>query len=90
MCSFEGIILDSSAVEHSAVNRRVVGSNPTRGAKELKFLIRRQHVYGFFCNCKLKILEYIPVFMFYLLRRGTMAIKISDIIFGKNDAHNEL
>ena len=24
--------LDSSAVEHSAVNRRVVGSNPTRGA----------------------------------------------------------
>ena len=25
------IILDSSAVEHSAVNRRVVGSNPTRG-----------------------------------------------------------
>lgn len=27
----ERIILDSSAVEHSAVNRRVVGSNPTRG-----------------------------------------------------------
>ena len=26
------IILDSSAVEHPAVNRRVVGSNPTRGA----------------------------------------------------------
>ena len=26
-----GVILDSSAVEHSAVNRRVVGSNPTRG-----------------------------------------------------------
>ena len=25
------IFLDSSAVEHSAVNRRVVGSNPTRG-----------------------------------------------------------
>ena len=25
------IILDSSAAEHSAVNRRVVGSNPTRG-----------------------------------------------------------
>ena len=24
--------LDSSAVEHPAVNRRVVGSNPTRGA----------------------------------------------------------
>ena len=26
-----GIILDSSVVERSAVNRRVVGSNPTRG-----------------------------------------------------------
>ena len=25
------LILDSSAVEHPAVNRRVVGSNPTRG-----------------------------------------------------------
>ena len=34
---FEGtipyIILDSSMVEHSAVNRVVVGSSPTRGAK---------------------------------------------------------
>ena len=26
------IFLDSSAAEHPAVNRRVVGSNPTRGA----------------------------------------------------------
>src|SRR5579875_926769 len=26
------MFLDSSAVEHPAVNRRVVGSNPTRGA----------------------------------------------------------
>ena len=36
---FEGterIILDSSAVEHSAVNRRVVGSNPTRGVPRLQ------------------------------------------------------
>ena len=38
VCSFEGtcyivsyIILDSSMVEHSAVNRVVVGSSPTRG-----------------------------------------------------------
>ena len=32
MCSFEGImILDSSMVEHTAVNRGVVGSSPTRG-----------------------------------------------------------
>lgn len=30
----EGIILDSSMVEHSAVNRVVVGSSPTRGAKK--------------------------------------------------------
>ena len=28
------IFLNSSAAEHSAVNRRVVGSNPTRGAKK--------------------------------------------------------
>ena len=28
------IILDSSMVEHSAVNRVVVGSSPTRGAKK--------------------------------------------------------
>ena len=27
----DSIVLDSSVVEHSAVNRRVVGSNPTRG-----------------------------------------------------------
>ena len=38
VCGFEGmsissekIILESSMVEHSAVNRRVVGSSPTRG-----------------------------------------------------------
>ena len=29
------IILDSSMVEHTAVNRGVVGSSPTRGAKQL-------------------------------------------------------
>ena len=29
----DSMILDSSVVEHSAVNRRVVGSNPTRGAE---------------------------------------------------------
>ncbi len=29
---YKEVFLDSSAVEHSAVNRRVVGSNPTRGA----------------------------------------------------------
>ena len=30
----ESIFLDSSMVEHSAVNRVVVGSSPTRGAQE--------------------------------------------------------
>ena len=29
----DSLILDSSMVEHSAVNRVVVGSSPTRGAK---------------------------------------------------------
>ena len=38
------IILDSSAVEHSAVNRRVVGSNPTRGAQKTKWFST-----SFFC-----------------------------------------
>ena len=37
MFGFEGmalrVILDSSMVEHAAVNRGVVGSSPTRGAK---------------------------------------------------------
>ena len=34
LCGFQGaiaMILDSSMVEHSAVNRGVVGSSPTRG-----------------------------------------------------------
>ena len=30
------VFLDSSMVEHSAVNRRVVGSSPTRGVKKRK------------------------------------------------------
>ena len=33
------IFLDSSMVEHSAVNRVVVGSSPTRGAKMLLHLL---------------------------------------------------
>ncbi len=36
------IFLDSSMVEHSAVNRVVVGSSPTRGAKEAKLLKKRK------------------------------------------------
>jgi hypothetical protein len=33
LCSFKYIFRDSSMVEHAAVNRRVVGSSPTRGAQ---------------------------------------------------------
>ena len=35
MFGFEGTFLDSSMVEHAAVNRGVVGSSPTRGATTL-------------------------------------------------------
>ena len=62
ICGFEGtclfIFLDSSMVEHSAVNRRVVGSSPTRGAenpvwnqywiflyKYLQILVRYDSIY---------------------------------------------
>ena len=35
------LFLDSSMVEHSAVNRRVVGSSPTRGVGFRNLLIRK-------------------------------------------------
>ena len=38
------LFLDSSAVEHPAVNRRVVGSNPTRGA--IKTTVNEQLRHG--------------------------------------------
>ena len=38
--NFPKIFLDSSAAEHPAVNRRVVGSNPTRGAI---FVVRKSY-----------------------------------------------
>ena len=34
----DSIFLSSSMAEHSAVNRRVVGSSPTWGAEETRFL----------------------------------------------------
>ena len=41
VCGFEGTVLclflDSSMVEHSAVNRVVVGSSPTQGALKTVF-----------------------------------------------------
>ena len=47
-CSFEYIIiLDSSMVERTAVNRDVVGSSPTRGVKKVVDIIRRV-CYNFF------------------------------------------
>ena len=38
--------LDSSAVEHSAVNRRVVGSNPTRGVWLLGQAVKTSPFHG--------------------------------------------
>ena len=35
------MILDSSMVEHTAVNRGVVGSSPTRGVEELGSMVKR-------------------------------------------------
>ena len=45
-CGFEGasfrkVFLDSSMVEHSAVNRGVVGSSPTRGVFSVKEWLRK-------------------------------------------------
>ena len=40
------IILDSSMVEHSAVNRGVVGSSPTRGVFSLVREILLKNLYG--------------------------------------------
>ena len=45
---------DSSAVEQSAVNRLVVGSNPTRGAKNKKNLLFKGR---FFYFCRKSCLE---------------------------------
>ena len=40
------VFLDSSAVEHSAVNRRVVGSNPTRGVWLLGQAVKTSPFHG--------------------------------------------
>ena len=40
-CRNQKIILDSSAVEQPAVNRWVVGSNPTRGGNYLGSVVKR-------------------------------------------------
>ena len=44
------MILDSSMVEHSAVNRRVVGSSPTRGARNTIGRRRGKASNGVFLN----------------------------------------
>ena len=43
------MFLDSSMVEHAAVNRGVVGSSPTRGGKGKPVDV---NVYGFFVSPK--------------------------------------
>ena len=43
------IVPDSSMVEHTAVNRGVVGSSPTRGVEQQRLLESIDYnVYGFF------------------------------------------
>ena len=50
---FEGTFLDSSMVEHSAVNRRVAGSSPARGASVKPRLIKyRSALFGREILCK--------------------------------------
>ena len=47
MFGFEGILsvfLDSSMVEHSAVNRVVVGSSPTRGVSKFGIFFSFLHI----------------------------------------------
>ena len=44
MIEIYNIILDSSMVEHSAVNRVVVGSSPTRGVKLAVRAVARKSV----------------------------------------------
>ena len=46
VCQTNEVILDSSAVEHSAVNRRVVGSNPTRGVWLLGQAVKTSPFHG--------------------------------------------
>ena len=48
------IILDSSMVEHSAVNRVVVGSSPTRGVKYIVLRINNVLLFG--------VINYIALF----------------------------
>ena len=47
------LILDSSMVEHSAVNRVVVGSSPTRGAVAVATKARKHQRLRVFCCPKI-------------------------------------
>ena len=53
------LFLVSSAVEHPAVNRRVVGSNPTRGAI---FVVRKSYN-----SQKAQDTQYLVLFCYYIL-----------------------
>ena len=46
---YNGIFLDSSMVEHSAVNRVVAGSSPARGVSE--YLVEVPQTLCFVCGC---------------------------------------
>ena len=60
------VILSSSVVERSAVNRFVVGSNPTWGEKNIRFLLYFLSIYIFeWSSCtrgNLHRFYYIPLF----------------------------
>ena len=62
------IILDSSMVEHSAVNRVVVGSSPTRGGKNSLAKTCRHAVYRFLC-----ILSFIE-------KQSTVKVRVTVIV----------
>ena len=68
------IILDSSMVEHSAVNRRVVGSSPTRGVA----IFAKQNIVPIednrrFCFCVSKILNFIIVIEDYIFLQSKIS-----------------
>ena len=67
------IFLDSSMEEHSAVNRGVVGSSPTRGVKQNILLIKWILLYSFFCFMIYKI------FVNILTKKFTIFL-LSDIL----------
>ncbi|GAH20926.1 unnamed protein product [marine sediment metagenome] len=66
------IFLGSSTVEHPAVNRRVVGSNPTRGAKTFSALWHFAEGLLYFFIEKEGFLEFIIVYNIKIQNKCTI------------------